>query len=111
MCVLAQMLVLEKAEALQEEAEFMLDGLKSAQFHASPGLGEVLLNSSRLLESDPAAGAGVRAGAAAAETDRVPVTADRQERTTLPVGTPRTGTTSGADGARTTAAGRREMSR
>ena len=41
------MLVLEKAEALQEEAEFMLDGLKSAQFHASPGLGEVLLNSAR----------------------------------------------------------------
>ena len=49
------MLVLEKAEALQEEAEFMLDGLKSAQFHTSPGLGEVLLNSSRAEADGPAA--------------------------------------------------------
>ncbi|XP_037087624.1 helicase POLQ-like [Pollicipes pollicipes] len=48
----AKMLVLEKAEALQEEAEFMLDGLKSAQFYSSPGLTEVLLNSSRV-ESGP----------------------------------------------------------
>ena len=48
------MLVLEKAEALQEEAEVMLDGLKSAQFHASPGLGEVLLNSSRVEPDGPA---------------------------------------------------------
>ena len=42
------MLLLEKAEALQEEAEFLLDGIKSAQFHSSPGLGEVLLNAARV---------------------------------------------------------------
>lgn len=39
----AKMLVLEKAEALQEEAEFMLDGLRTIQFHESPGLGELIL--------------------------------------------------------------------
>ncbi|XP_043192767.1 helicase POLQ-like [Amphibalanus amphitrite] len=60
----AKMLLLEKAEALQEEAEFLLDGIKSAQFHSSPGLGEVLLNSARadpvseppLEVADPATG-------------------------------------------------------
>ena len=33
------MLVLEKAGALQEEAELMLEGLRSAQFPTSPGMG------------------------------------------------------------------------
>ena len=49
------MLVLEKAEVLQEEAEVMLDSLGSARFHASPGLGKVLLNSSRVEPDGPAA--------------------------------------------------------
>ena len=41
-CAAGQMLVLEKAEALQEEAEVMLDGLKWSQFHASRGAAQLL---------------------------------------------------------------------